>query len=117
MDRFVDSWYVVTGVVTVRKRDRPTLIVSLQVFCLVLLNVICGHVCRICAKGRNGQSFVLRSLFVLREQSSVLLQTSIAVVALRTILSNDSRFASFITSIRVSRVVSKHGVTVDADFR
>ena len=56
MDRFVDSWYVVTGVVTVRKRDRPTLIVSLQVFCLVLLNVICGHVCRICAKGRNGQS-------------------------------------------------------------
>ena len=34
MDRLADGRYVVNGVVTVRKRDWPALIVCLQVFCL-----------------------------------------------------------------------------------
>ena len=34
----MDTNYVVTDAVTVRKRDRPALAVSLQVFSLVLLN-------------------------------------------------------------------------------
>lgn len=46
----VDAGYIVTGV-SVRKRDRPARIVSLQMFCPVSLNAICGHVWRIYATG------------------------------------------------------------------
>ena len=47
MDKVVDVRYVVTGVVTVSKCDRPAFIVFLCVFCLVRLNAICGHVWRV----------------------------------------------------------------------
>lgn len=64
MDRLGNGTYVVNGVDTVRKRNRPALIGSVQVFCLVRLSVICGHVWRIYAKARNGQ-FVVRLVFYL----------------------------------------------------
>jgi len=58
VDRLGNGTYVVNGVVTARKSNRPALIVYVQVFGLVRLSVICGHVWRIYAKARNGHFVV-----------------------------------------------------------
>ena len=59
---------------------------------------------------------VLGFMFVLIEYNGAPLQASTAVVDLRACV-KDSRSASVLTSTKLSRIVRKHGVTVDAYFR
>ena len=58
----MDTNYVVTYAVTVRKRVRPALAVSLQVFSLVLLNAISRRMADVCSGMTRPMCLVLRYL-------------------------------------------------------